>query len=570
MSEDVVKKVRVQYTVEDHAAGPLGRIAHEAKETGGAVEKLKDRFRDFRGETALMAAGILGVGFGLTAWVEKAKDANREFGGAQKAIASTMATILDWPRAMAPVDKFTRSMGLANGVTRELDEKAADYGMQLGDLARAYNTIGVAAGPLNLSQKQWLDLSLKSAAAAKQFGIDAADAANQIGGALVKKAIKPAGDLGKFLFNEVGGNLHKLNNAQILAKLDKALGQSQKIAEQMGQGMGGSIARIQNNVDDLFRDVTGPLFKEVSKELDGFSRRLREGGEAGKPLIELVGGKLVTAFREAKELAGFIADHWKTIAIVVGGMKFNSTVGQLGEMARGIKDIVGSVGKVGAGAGGAGGLMGMASAIGPVVAGLAAFKVGLDLLIGFIESKMDESRAGHEKANDVTGALGILGRLPMGPLSEQQRKFAGGAMERLQKAGLVGSGGKADMGRVHDTWGNLEEGERKNLAGAMGFKMNPYMPFGQMNQGPMIQALAERVETLQAAYGSLSHPALNAPENDANLKTAKHKILFTGPNHWELKFEDADPDRIMLRFQDDAENFVNRRTSSVLSDPLGD
>lgn len=561
MSEDVVKKVRVQYTVEDQAAGPLGRIAEKAGHAGGAVEKLRDRFKEFRGETALMAAGVLGVGFGLGAWVEKAKEANREFGGAQKSIASTMATILDWPRAMAPVEKFTRSMGLAKGVTQELDEKAADYGLSLTDLASAYKTIGVAAAPMKLSQEQWLNLAVQSAAAAKQFGTDASGAADLIGKALVNKAIRPAGDLGLFLKNEVGGNLHKLNNAQVLDRMNRALSQSTKIAEQMGQGMGGSIARIQNRVDDLFRDVTGPLFHEVAKELDVFAKKLKEGGDAGRPMIEVVSGKLLSGFRELKDDAAFIADHWKTIALVVGGMKLSSTVGQLGEIARGIRDVTGSAGKVG----GAGGLAGLASSIGPVVAGLAAFKIGLDALISWFEKNVEERRGQELRAAGSGGSLQALASINArgaGPLTSFQDRAARDSMAQLQKAGIVTPKGDVDMGKFSTDW-RLMEGERKKRL----------MDTFGIQAGPMVdpeRAVAKAFAAITDRFLPAARP-LNGSENDANRKTTgKPQVLFTGANHWEMKFEDVDPDRIMLRFKDDMENYVGRRTSSVLSDPLGD
>ena len=83
--------------------------------------------------------------------------------------------------------------------------------------------------------------------------------------------------------------------------------------------------------------------------------------------------------------------------------------------------------------------------------------------------------------------------------------------------------------------------------------------------------LASLMDAVVMKKGILDWQAGTAADPTAALKTTgKPQVNFTGDNHFEMKFEDTDPDRVMLRFQEGLENQVLRRTSSPLSDPLAD
>ncbi len=558
--EETVKKVLVPYVVDDsHASGPLGRIAHGAEGAGHATEKLKEKFKEFRGESMAMAAGMLGVGFGLGALIEKAGEANKEFGGAQKAIASTMATILDWPRTMQPVERFTRSMALSKNVTRELDETAAKFGMGLGDLADAYKTIGVSAGPLHLTQERWMDLAKKSAAAAKQFGISGAEAADTIGKALMGKPIKAAGDLGKFLVNEVGKPIKGISHDKILDKLDKALLQSEGIAAEMGKGFSGSLGRIQNRVDDLVRDLSGPLFHAIGDSLDSFANRLGQIGENGKPLIETYANKLVSAFETLQRVTSFLLDHWKQIAAVWAGMK----------IAGGISGLAGSMGK-------AGGLGAMLKGSGSPSAGARA-GVAVEQAGGLYDRVAGARHATGEGA----GIMGPVARIQQ--LKEQ--------MDAIPMGERLSPGGQRETAAI-----NKEVVEKMQAVAdqfhALGVQDYAAYKEKMVNAGAAVgsfmsnQEVKDTLGMNKEAFSKLSDLLTQivtkkdilswqgptaASETDANRKTTgKPQVVFTGENHFEFKWEDVDPDKAMLRFKDDMENYVGRRTSSVLSDPFGD
>lgn len=546
MPEETRKRVTVEYKVEDHAAGALGEIGKKAEGAGKRVEKLKDNVKEFRHESLAMAAGVLGVGLGFGAMIEKIKESNVEFGAAQKSIAATQATILDWPKSMSAVDKFTGSMRLAKGTTKELEEAAAAFGMGLPDMAAAYKTVGVSAAPLHLSQKQWIDLTIKSAAAAKQFGISGEEAANTIGKALVTKSIRASSDLGKYLHEEVGGNLKKLNNAQILAKMDKALGQSTEIAKKMGEGFGGSLGRIQLKVDEIFRDVSGPLFSAVAGALDGLSAKLGAIEENGKSTLANYADDLVAGFNTAADVSKTILGIWGKI-----GSELNKATGGAASFSA----------AVGAASGAKAGMM---------VGGLPGALVGA--MGGSIAGQLFDDKMQHDKGVERLKAYkdlmasaqgmtaGLSSDIPGSDIADQQKRAAP-FVEAAQKMGL-------NDPRVQSE----KIGEMRELIAAAGEDTEKALGMSAKEA----RALSEKLKDLVGNLGDEMSPSwlkkiVNPDDLTKNLKTqGRPQVTFTGDNHFDMKFEDTDPDRVMLRFQEGVENDVLRRTSSPLSDPLAD
>lgn len=559
MAEDTVKKVIVPYIVDDtRALGPLGRIAHGAEGAGRATEGLKDKFKEFRGESVAMAAGVLGLGFGFAALAEKMGESNREFMGTQKAIAATMTTILDWPKTMAPIEKFTRSMTLSKNVTRELDETAGKFNMGLRDMGGLYKTVGIAAGPLHMSQKQWMEMTVKSAAVAKALGADAGQAGDLIGKLLMGKNIRLAGDLGKILSNEVGKNLGKLHGQARFEKMSQELEKFIPVAEQMGKGFDGAVNRIQLKVNEMVRDLTGPLFSAIGGSLDGFAQRLNSLGEGGKPLIETYANRLVEAFHVMATTTTFLLDHWKQIAAVWAGMK----------VAGGVSGLAGSLK-----GGGAGGLLGAVKGSGIPIAGAAA---GL-IAETYFENKarQDEQR---EKLASMAGVFKDLADIQslkerMGDLPMSDRVKSGG------EAGAINRDVVDRMQAIADKLQGMGVGDsdeyvkrRGGLAGAAAALSDKDVASAIGMNRAAVDKLSSLLDAIVYKKDLLSwSKAPSASETDANRKaTGKPQVLFTGENHFEFKWEDVDPDRAMLRFHDDMENYTERRTSSVLSDPLGD
>lgn len=584
MSEETKHKVSVEYKATDAASPTAEKIAHSFHNAGHAVEGVKEKFKEFRRESLAMAAGVFGLGLGMGGLIETTSEAVREFGGAQKAIASTLATVLQWPAALEPVDRFSRSMVLAKGVTQELDDAAAEFGMGLQDLGGAYRTLAIAAAPLKLSQQQLMELTIKSAAAAKQFGIDAGSAADQIGRTLVTKTVKASGDLGKFLVTNLGGNLKKLNNEKVLEKMDAALKQSMGIAEQMGQGMGGSIARIQNRVQDMFREIGGPLFRSIAGALDGLAKKMKTLGEDGKPLLETYAKRLVEAFDKLKGAAGFIVDHWRTIAVIVAGIKLpaalNTFAGLLGTAAGagGIFKNVGTGFTSMMGGGGLAGFGGFISALGPATAAVVGIGSAALLAAQALKGVYDEWQGRKQQAAGMSEFFKEIGEVnktenlirkherqlsadQVAYMRDQADQHAGLALKILDQKGLI-EGSNVNLEKFNGIMSAMGDDVRERfqqLVGSTGFS-------GDMSSG-MLGSFA--AEILQRHMAGQRFAELLAPD-DSKRKTAGTIQNFYGGIHITQNYEEAEPDRVFVRIRSDLESYAHRRTSSALSEPLGD
>ena len=582
--EETKSVVKVDYVAEDHASATAKKIAAAYREPAKVLGELKEKFREFRSESLLMAAGALGVGFGLGSMIDKAKEANLEFEGTRKSIGAVMATMLDWPRAMEPVEKYRHSVALAKGVTQELDDASADFGVSLGEMGASYKTLLVAAAPLHLTQQQLLDLTIKSTAAAKQFGIAGTEAADAVGKSLVTRTVKATGDFGLFMRENLGKSLAHLNNPQLLSKMDKALSGSVDIAKEMGQGMGGSISRIQHDVDDLFRSLSGPVFSEVAKTLGEVSKYLKSANAEGKPMVEVYGQKLVGAFRDVKDATMFVADHWKTIAVIWASFKVPKglemlagiTGGIAGNGGGGLAGIFRNLGAANSALGsapGAGSIVGFLGALGPAVGAVGALAGAAVLAGNALKGVYDEWQTRKHAASELGGFFKEVGEVEKtrnylrkhdAELSPDQvgagkafmQEHAALAAEVLKQKGLMDDGGIA-MERFTGVMDSMSDDVRK------AFKdMIPGAPDASSG---MLGAYA--AEAFRRSYQAPA--AMASASKDEGRKTTGKNFNFFGPMNITQKFEESDPDRVMVRTMDELANFSQRRTQSALAEPNG-
>jgi hypothetical protein len=194
-------------------------------------------------------------------------------------------------------------------------------------------------------------------------------------------------------------------------------------------------------------------------------------------------------------------------------------------------------------------------------------KIGLDAVVDMIDQKLDESRAQQLRAMGSAGSMQTLASLSKqgeGPLTAFQDKAAKSSMAQLSKAGIVTEKGDVDLGKFRTDWQLMEFEQKKRLMDTFGVKAGPGVDVGR--------SVAEAIAGITDRFLAQVAPKVaNADDFAKNLKTnGKPQVNFTGENHFDFKFEDTDPDRVFLRFQEGMENNVLRRTSSPLSDPLAD
>jgi hypothetical protein len=571
-----VDTVRTEFTAEDR-----GLAAHQLRysdlfEKGAhKLEGFKERLSEFRREQGLTTVAALGLGYGIGSWLEKAKEVNAEFGRAKKGIAGVLAGALEFPKGTAEIERYTKSLKSAGEVTELVEDTAARFNLQFEDTATVYKKLALAAGGLGLTQKQVNDLMVSTSATAARFQVSGETAANTVARAMKTGAVRGVDEFSISLGRAIG-NMRKLNQEQRFEHIQRALQGSTQIADAMASGLTGTLTRIRNEVGKTFREITSPVFGEVAKRLESWGKHLREARDNGKPLIEEISGKLLSAFNGIADAVGTIREHWVAIAAVMAGMKLN-------QLASGLASSAAAMGAADAGIGGLGarGVAGGAGAIAKiarlsVVAEAAYFAGGaIGELLGkkFIDDGMTE----HRRASDIAGKLAIAGAMAKGgagqQFSESQVAKARGAIESLAKLGVVT---KDPTGRY---------GVNRDALGREYGRMGAYLEGGNLGKYYDLAGAARAAAPAKAAADAISAqltnlfamvgPAVVAKvggAEDENRKFAKKVINnnFNGGIHVTWKNEETDPDRAFVRFVDSIEGYTHRPTQARTSEALGD
>lgn len=541
----------------------VGKISGAFEQAAHRSEGLRERMGHLRGEFGLTSVGILGVGVGLGAWIEKAREANKEFGSAQKSIAGVLSGSLEFSKGTTEIERYTKSLALAKNITNELDETSARFNMQFQDVQQSYKVTAAAAGKLGLTQEQVMELNLSALATAKRFGASGEEAANAIARAMIQGKVKGF-DPFSLKLRELLGDMKKLDQASRFEHIEKALQGSMQIADAMSGGIGGALARIQNVVEDTFRDATGPLFKEIAKSLEKWAAHLRQAKQDGKPLIDAIADKLVAAFHALEKVSGFIKEHWVAIGAVFATLKAGDLARNLGGMLSGAGA---AAGRFGGPLSGAGNILSTVGALAPALGGIVT-AAGLAAIA--LKGMYDEWQSRKRQAADLSGFFDEMGKVTktqqylakheagltpdqIAAGKEYAAAHAKAAAEILKSKGLW-ENGRIEMERFNGVMNALSDDLKKPFTEKLGLK-----GLGDVSSSMLGAAAAEVL-----AKHMVANPEPTVVAGDDKRKFAKAPITnIYGGVHVTQKFEEADPDRVFLRFKADLEAGVARRTQSV-------
>lgn len=562
MGDTETRTVETEFTAKDAGyTAAVDRIASGFEKSARQLQELKSKMGEFRQETGLSTLGALGLGYGIGSWVEKARAANEEFANTQKSIAGVLAGTLKFDKGTAELDRYNRSMVLSSGISEELEEDAARFQLQMGDVAGSYRTTVSAAGALGLTQKQVMSLTESAIATAKRYGVSGEQSATAIARALQQGKVKGFDPFDIALRKSIG-NMQHLSQAARFEHIQKALQGSTQIAEAMGSGVEGSLAKAQQTVNEIFRGATGPLFKEVSNDLAQWAKHLHEAKVDGKPLIDDISGKLVTGFKALEATSKFIKDHWVVIGSVFAGLK-------AGDVAKDIAGALGTAaGGMGAFGGGVGALGGVFGTIGKLAPAFGGIVTAAGLAAIALHGVYEEWQGRKKQAGEMGGFFEEIGKIAktnayvqkhgaeMTPaqLEEGKRYVAAHAQmaaEVLKQKGLYENGSIA-LAKFNGVMDSMSDDAKRDFMTKLPGSYGSSGELGSMAAEILSRSLAQVPAVTAAA------------ENDANRKFAKAPITnIYGGVHIQQKFEDADPDRVFLRFKADLEGSVAKRSQSV-------
>jgi len=535
-------------------------MAHAMDKAGHSAHGLGSHIGHLRGELGLTLPAMFGVGLGLGAWIEKAKEATAEFGKTKRAVAATLTTVLNWDKGVSVVDRYRRSTVLATEITEKLEDTHARFGSNLTELGDAYRTISISAGPLRLTQKQLLDLTVQASAATKVYGGTVESNANRIGMALMGRPIRAVDAFGKAMYQALGGKgMSKMTPEKIFEKLGVALKDTTKIADEASQTMGDSIRRIHHQVEQLFEKIGAPVIKEISNTLREAAKYAESIGASGQTIAHEYGEKLVDAFKFLANASKLILDHWKEIALVWAGMKmagFASGLGGLGGRAAGAA--------AGAATQATGALVGAGAATGYLLYQDYFTKSGKERreYEAKLASEVLPKLTGNFGRGDVQGATKVFDALSnagvitdKGVFQNKEAMVNALTSSEYLRGRYAEQLGLVPAGMQTSTWMNAQ-GDPKSNAIAVA------------------DAFADRLGTLFAAHPEILAGVKpgggeeNEHENsDSKLKTTGTKININGPIEMKFNFEEGDPERVMTRFRDELQQMATRRTQSATLNP---
>lgn len=144
---------------------------------------------------------------------------------------------------------------------------------------------------------------------------------------------------------------NKLNPAERLKVLEQAFGTFGEAAEVMGKSWEAQTATLRDNVKELAREVTQPLFEKWSEQLERANNWLERNRSKLKEMAELAGVGLGMAYDGAVGRAGSLATGGTGLALAGGAARLGvGVVGAAGGAVGGglLALLAGAVGGIGA------------------------------------------------------------------------------------------------------------------------------------------------------------------------------------------------------------------------------
>ena len=594
MAENTTTVEGIDFRAADvNASAVADKIGHSFHKLHEVTERAREKLGEFSRHAATGALASIGLGFGLRSVFEKATEANSELARVTKNVAGAQYAFQGWKGGLSSLDKMNYAMRQGADVAEELHARGLRLRAPIDEMAEAYNQVAaVGFGRLGMSQKGVLDLTEKITAAAKVYGISGGEAISTVNRALITGRIRGISPFAIAMQEAIGQTAGKksqhLSPDKLMERMSKSMGDMVPAAQRMGQNMQGSIFEAKMLVDEMLRDLTGPMFKQQTQSLSEWVTKLREVRENGKSIMQVYGAKLAGAFQSLKSATAFIVDHWKSLLAIYASSKLATTLS-------GYASRAGGEGKAGiAGAlGGAGTMNITAGTVNVNGAGAAFAKTVSKEMTATLRPTMSDTIGGLAglagKAMIVTEALGGLylaadglakwvdfqqdewlsrGRNAAGLLSSVQ------AFERsvntLKKGGLWSGehaltsmrtafeqvGLKPGQAMTAEGVGDLLSGLPSDVAVQMVNKLSDIMPnmvhkttVGGIETAP--QEIGREIATAMNEYMGKLAQAYGAEGAEFNPNTPNTNWKVPGPGNINIQnltitqdFKEADPDRV--------------------------
>jgi hypothetical protein len=554
------------FVAKDQASPVAQKLSSALERVHHATERSSGKLREWGRSAAMGGLGAVGLGFGLRELFHSAKEANQELEGSAKRIAGVHFAFGGWRDDISGAQRWNYALAEGTEIVEKLERSEDKLKMGRGQLADIYKSSYALGQRHHLNQQQMLDMTEKLGAAERVLGTSAQAASMSISRAVVTGSIRGMDDFNKSLRFGVGNmkEFHKLSESQRFAKIQKALGDLMPAAAGMGKGISGAMFDIREAIQDVTRDVTGPAFREVSKELQTWAKEVTRVKEDGKSIAREYGDKLVKVFHAAEKATKFIAENWRSIALVWGSMKFASWA--KGPGGAGVAGLLGGAAGLGGlgttAAGTTSRLATMGARVGLVTEGLGLLYLGAQGLAAYFEDRQRKSSAEAAAAPRAMTALTAGAKAMSSAMHEQAvAKTMGHLRTAFEAYGLKPGQMLSRETLAAELKAMAPELAAQQLAqyGIRGLSAKTVGAPG------VIDEASGRVATLLnnfAAQLIAANPDL-AKGPSPHVTKAGDRITNIGSVHLTQEFKEADPDRVWVRAVNEIDQMVHNPRGSM-------
>lgn len=573
----------LDFTVKDHSSEPAEKIAHSFERVHHAAEHLQHQLHGIGHHAAMSGLSMVGLGFGFHAMAEKAIEANQELETAAKRVAGVQYAFGGWKAGIDAQTKWTESLEVGREVVEKLNQSEGKLKMSRGELADVYKSAFALGTRHNLSQEEMVDMTEKLAAAQKVLGTSAEAAGLNITRMVMSGKVRGFDDFSKGIRFAIGDMkaFGKLTEENRFQKIRAAMGDLVPAAEGLGKGLGGAMFDAREAVEDLTRDLTSPVFKEVARTAAEWAKGLTEVRENGKSAAKVYADKLVGAFHFLKDATAFISDHWKSIAAVFVATKMTSWIevmakskwggagaagGGLAGAAVGTMAVKAGVVNVGGGGlpaavaetsaaeirkklgvgldGTTQRLAGVAAKATMVTEALGLLYVGLQGLAKVVDDMQTKNLAAHAAAPRAMDALTAGAKAMSSAMNERSVKETFGHLKSAFGAYNLKPGQMLSASTLADELRAMEPGLAAKQIGMYGIRGATATSV----QGPgYIDEAAGRIAGLLNKFASqmlAAYPDLGKSENQV---AKAHTVVHIGTVEIHPEFKDPNPDKVFHR-----------------------
>jgi len=355
MSEHTTQVEGLDFTVKDHSSEPAERMAHAFERVHHAAEHSMHTMERWGHHSAMAGLGALGIGWGFHAMGDRIKEVNEELEESAQKIAGVQYTFGGWQKGTTAQQKWNESLEHGEEIVKDLEASERKLKMGRMELADVYKSAYAIGQRHNLNQEELMELTEKLGAAQRVLGVNADFAGMQITRMVMSGKVRGFDDFSKQMRFAIGDMKHfaALSEARRFEKVKTAMGDLLPAAIGMGKTLHGAFFDMRQSIEEATRDLSKPVFEEVTKTVGEWAAKLNEVRENGKSVSAIYGDRLVSAFHFLKDATVFIADHWQAIAAVL----VSSKMGAWMEALSGAKHGAAAAGGAAGGLGGAVGAM---------------------------------------------------------------------------------------------------------------------------------------------------------------------------------------------------------------------